>query len=160
MSNDFAVQSRSRMERQMVVRSYRSREGTHETCEGTLWGGRERTGMKKGNISKHQEKQKKWGKRKFSLGNSVSDKNERSSNGISYRGSEHAVKVEGTVGNSDNLRFTKRLYKMFSRWFFWEEGSVAGGIRAQTIRFHRLERFYFHALWVGVPCTAFWGFSS
>lgn len=61
-------------------------------------------------------------------------------------GSEHMVKVEQIVGNSDNLRFTKRLYSPFFIFFFSGH---------KTITFHRLERFYFHALWVGVPCTAF-----
>lgn len=38
--------------------------------------------------------------------------------GSHTRGSEHMVKVEWNVGNSDNLRFTKRLSKMFNFFFF------------------------------------------
>lgn len=62
-------------------------------------------------------------RKESSLGNSASDNSERFSNGISYRGlREHMVKVEWIVGNSDNLRFTKRLYKMFSPFFFFWSG--------------------------------------
>lgn len=37
-------------------------------------------------------------------------------------GSELMVKVEWVVGNSGNMRFTKRLYKMFSTFFFFGGG--------------------------------------
>lgn len=65
MSRDFAVQSRSRMERQMVVRSYRSRECTCETWEGMLGGSRERTIMKNGNNIKASRKPEEMRKEKI-----------------------------------------------------------------------------------------------